>query len=136
MTPFPQAHAGCIIGINIGKNAGTPNEEAVMDYLALQIFNPHADYLRQRQLAQHRGAARVGRQGVEALLTRSMRRASSRNASTALAALVKLAPDLTAAELDSAVGCDREHAYGWHYCHNTTWRGMAFVRCMHQNRAA
>jgi len=35
-----------ILGVNIGKNKQTPNEEAVLDYLALlQNFTPLADYL-------------------------------------------------------------------------------------------
>ena len=34
------------MGINLGKNKATPNEEAVLDYLELlQNFAPYADYL-------------------------------------------------------------------------------------------
>src|SRR5215216_1662829 len=35
-----------ILGVNLGKNKDTPNEEAVLDYLELlQSFAPYADYL-------------------------------------------------------------------------------------------
>jgi dihydroorotate dehydrogenase len=35
-----------ILGVNIGKNKDTPNEEAVLDYLSLlELFAPCADYL-------------------------------------------------------------------------------------------
>src|SRR3989304_856294 len=35
-----------VLGVNLGKNKATPNEEAVLDYLSLlQSFAPHADYL-------------------------------------------------------------------------------------------
>ena len=38
--------AGCVIGVNIGRNKSTPNERAAFDYLELlQNFAPHADYL-------------------------------------------------------------------------------------------
>ena len=36
----------CVIGVNIGKNRDTPNEEAVADYLkTLEIVHPVADYI-------------------------------------------------------------------------------------------
>src|ERR1043165_9598028 len=47
--PRPAASAprsSLILGINLGKNKDTPNEEAVLDYLELlQCFAPYADYL-------------------------------------------------------------------------------------------
>ena len=100
--------AGCIIGINIGRNAATPNEEAVMDYLALlQNFAPHADYLAINISSPNTVGLRAlqGGKALEALLTQlhAQRRIEQERIKRRLPLLVKLAPDLTAAELDSAV---------------------------------
>jgi dihydroorotate dehydrogenase len=39
-------HNRCVVGINIGKNKDTPNEEAVNDYLqTIDILHPFADYI-------------------------------------------------------------------------------------------
>ena len=41
-----RAEIGCPVGINIGKNKDTPNEEAIQDYLTcLRAVYPHADYV-------------------------------------------------------------------------------------------
>lgn len=100
--------AGCIIGINIGKNAGTPNEESVMDYLALlQNFAPHADYLAVNVSSPNTVGLRAlqGGRALEALLTQlhAQRRIEQERIKRRLPLLVKLAPDLTTAELDEAV---------------------------------
>jgi len=100
--------AGCIVGINIGRNAGTPNEEAVMDYLALlQNFAAHADYIAVNVSSPNTVGLRAlqGGSALEALLTQlhAQRRIEQERIKRRLPLLVKLAPDLTAAELDSAV---------------------------------
>ncbi len=44
--PIKKPIPGTVLGINLGKNKSTPNEEAVLDYLALlQNFAPLGDYL-------------------------------------------------------------------------------------------
>src|ERR1700690_2151062 len=43
---FVKPVKGYILGVNLGKNKSTPNEESALDYLALlQNFAPLADYL-------------------------------------------------------------------------------------------
>ncbi len=97
-----------ILGVNLGKNKDTPNEQAVFDYLALlQNFAPYADYLtinisspntvRLRQLQ--------GRDALEGLLTQlhAQRQLEEKRLDKKLPLLVKLAPDLSAPELDDAL---------------------------------
>jgi len=112
--PVPDPHAlrltaGCILGVNIGKNAMTPNEEAVLDYLALlQNFAPHADYLAINVSSPNTVGLRAlqGASELEALLghMHAQRRIEQERIKRCLPLLVKLAPDLTDAELDSALG--------------------------------
>ena len=100
--------AGCVLGVNIGRNASTPNEEAVMDYLALlQNFAPHADYLTINVSSPNTLGLRdlQGAAALEALLTQlhAQRRIEQERIKRRLPLLVKLAPDLTDGELDSAL---------------------------------
>ena len=98
-----------ILGMNLGKNKDTPNEEAVLDYLELlQCFAPYADYLAINVsspntvgLRQLQGAA-----ALEALLTQLhvQRQIEEKNLNKRLPLLVKLAPDLGEKEVDEAVG--------------------------------
>lgn len=97
-----------MIGVNLGKNKDTPNEEAVLDYLALlQIFAPHADYLAINISSPNTVGLRQlqGRQALEGLLKQLdiQRRMEQKAIDKRIPLLVKLAPDLTEAELDDAV---------------------------------
>ncbi len=109
---------GLVLGINLGKNKETPNEEAVLDYISLvDVFARHADYLTinisspntagLRQL-QERGA-------LETLLTQihQQRKLSAAMHEKRLPILVKLSPDLSEAELDDALEVvERTHMNG------------------------
>ncbi|MGE5375143.1 MAG: dihydroorotate dehydrogenase (quinone) [Bacteroidota bacterium] len=97
-----------VLGINIGRNKSTPNEEAVLDYLSLlQIFAPLADYLAINISSPNTAGLRQlqGRQALEGLLTQLdiQRRMEEKQLEKRVPLLVKLAPDLTEAELDDAV---------------------------------
>jgi len=100
--------AGLIVGVNIGKQRETPLERAAEDYASLlERFAPLADYLAVnisspstpglRQLQQH--------EWLEPLLVEltSRRVELSTRLDRRVPLLVKLAPDLTDAELDSAL---------------------------------
>ena len=97
-----------ILGINLGRNKTTPNEEAVLDYLELlQCFAPYADYLAINISSPNTVGLRQlqGRAALEGLLTQLdiQRRMEEKTLEKHIPLLVKLAPDLNQAELDDAV---------------------------------
>ena len=100
--------AGLILGVNIGKHASTPLEEAVGDYLNLfKTFAPLADYLAINISSPNTHGLRAlqAREPLERLLG-PLVEARSRFAYYArryVPLLVKLAPDLTEGELDDAL---------------------------------
>jgi dihydroorotate dehydrogenase len=99
---------GAILGINLGKNKDTPNEEAVFDYLELlQNFAPYADYLTINISSPNTIGLRQlqGREALESLLTHlhSQRVLEEKKLEKKVPLLVKLAPDLSESELDDAV---------------------------------
>ena len=99
-----RAASGTVIGVNIGKGRDTPLEKAVEDYTGLmRLLAPQADYVTVnisspntiglRQL-QHKSY-------LEPLLQELLR--ARDETSPGLALLVKIAPDLSLAELDDAI---------------------------------
>jgi dihydroorotate dehydrogenase len=97
-----------ILGINLGKNKETPNEQAVLDYLALvQDFASPADYLTINVSSPNTAGLRQlqGREALEKLLTQlhAQRKLEETRLEKRLPLLVKLAPDLTDPELDDAL---------------------------------
>jgi len=97
-----------IIGINLGKNKDTPNEEAVLDYLELlQCFASYADYLAINISSPNTVGLRQlqGRAALEGLLTQlhAQRQFEEKRLEKRLPLLVKLAPDLSESELNDAV---------------------------------
>lgn len=97
-----------IVGVNLGKNKSTPNEEAVLDYLALvQNFSPYADYLTINISSPNTVGLRQlqGKQALEGLLVQihEQRKLEEVDLQKRLPVLVKLAPDLSDAELDDAI---------------------------------
>jgi dihydroorotate dehydrogenase len=103
-----QQATGSILGVNLGKNKDTPNEQAVFDYLELlQNFAPVADYLTINVSSPNTAGLRdlQGHQALEALLTElhSQRKHEQEKLKRKLPLLVKLAPDLSERELDDAL---------------------------------
>jgi len=97
-----------ILGVNIGRNKNTSNEQAVFDYLELlQNFAPYADYLTVNVSSPNTLGLRdlQGRAALEALLTQlhEQRKLEQEKLKRRLPLLVKLAPDLTETELDEAL---------------------------------
>jgi len=97
-----------ILGINLGRNKDTPNEEAVLDYLELvQCFAPYADYLAINISSPNTVGLRQlqGEAALEALLTQlhNQRQFEEKRLEKRLPLLVKLAPDLSESELNAAV---------------------------------
>lgn len=104
----PRRHSNMVLGVNLGKNKDTPNEEAVFDYLELlQCFAPHADYLTINISSPNTVGLRQlqGRAALEGLLTQLdlQRKLEEKTLEKRVPLLVKLAPDLNEQELDEAV---------------------------------
>jgi dihydroorotate dehydrogenase len=97
-----------ILGINLGKNKDTPNEEAVLDYLELlQCFASYADYLAINISSPNTVGLRQlqGRTALKGLLAQLdiQRKMEEKALEKRIPLLVKLAPDLSEDELDEAV---------------------------------
>lgn len=97
-----------MLGINLGRNKDTPNEEAVLDYLALlQNFAPYADYLTINVSSPNTAGLRdlQGRAVLESLLKNlhEQRLLEEKRHEKRVPILVKLSPDMTTAELDDAI---------------------------------
>lgn len=97
-----------ILGINLGKNKETPNEEAAQDYVSLiNSFASYADYLTINISSPNTTGLRQlqERAALDALLAQihKQRKASEASCKKRLPILVKLSPDLSEAELDDAL---------------------------------
>jgi dihydroorotate dehydrogenase len=97
-----------MLGINLGKNKDTPNEEAVLDYLALlQNFGRYADFLTINVSSPNTAGLRdlQSRAALETLLTHlhQQRVIESDYHNKPMPILVKLSPDLSQQELDDAI---------------------------------
>ncbi|HNB41465.1 MAG TPA: quinone-dependent dihydroorotate dehydrogenase [Anaerolineales bacterium] len=102
------ANWNTVLGVNLGKNKETPNEEAVSDYLALlKKFAAYANYLTINVSSPNTVGLRSlqGREALEGLLTQlhQQRLAEQEKCKKRLPILVKLAPDLSDAELSDAL---------------------------------
>lgn len=105
---FGSRPADLILGINLGKNKDTPLEEAAGDYLELiKIFAPLGDYLAINVSSPNTvGLRRLqARQELESLLSQinRERRVQEAQLERRVPVLVKLAPDLSAEELEDAL---------------------------------
>lgn len=108
-TTLIREHGSVILGVNLGKNKDTPNEEAVLDYLALlQNFAPLADFLTINISSPNTVGLRQlqGRAALEELLGQlhAQRQFEQMRLEKRVPLLVKLSPDLTDGELEAAVG--------------------------------
>ncbi|MFZ5921372.1 MAG: quinone-dependent dihydroorotate dehydrogenase [Chloroflexota bacterium] len=97
-----------VLGVNLGKNKDTPNEEAVFDYLELLgNFAPLADYLTINVSSPNTVGLRQlqGREALYSLLSQldHQRKLEEKRLEKRIPLLVKLAPDLSDADLESAL---------------------------------
>ncbi len=96
--------AGGIVGLNIGKNAATPIENAVDDYLlGLDGVYPHADYITVNISSPNTKNLRAlqGDEALSALLAplQARREVLARQTSRRVPMFVKIAPDLDEAQV-------------------------------------
>lgn len=106
--PLRRINWHTVLGVNLGKNKETSNEDAVLDYLALlQNFAGLADYLTINVSSPNTVGLRSlqGRTALEGLLTQlhQQRLIEQQTYKKRIPILVKLAPDLSEAELDDAL---------------------------------
>ena len=104
----PRLTGQAILGINIGKNKSTPNDQAVLDYLELlQNFAQYGDYLAINVSSPNTAGLRdlQGPKALEALLGQlhAQRLLEQTKLQRRVPLVVKLAPDLSPSEIDDAV---------------------------------
>ncbi len=100
----PRGRRTFVLGVNLGKNKETPLEQAAGDYLTLlRLFAPLADYLVINVSSPNTLGLRQlqARRMLEDLLQEV--RTARRSLPVSPPVLVKLAPDLSDAELDDAL---------------------------------
>ena len=103
-----------VLGINIGKNADTPAERAIDDYeLGLKQAYPHASYITINISSPNTAGLRNLQQAdqLEALLTRltRLREPLADRYSRRVPLVVKVAPDLDAAQIEAIAVAVRRH---------------------------
>ena len=127
---------GGILGLNIGKNAATPIERAVDDYLTcLSGVYPHADYVainisspNTRDLRSLQDEA-----ALDALLGALQQRRDqlARQYGRQVPLFLKIAPDLDAAQVDAIAARLRSHAIDGVIATNTTLGREAVAHLPH-----
>ncbi len=100
--------SAAMLGINLGKNKNTPNEEAALDYLALlQNFGRYADYLAINVSSPNTAGLRdlQNRATLETLLSHlhQQRLIEQKTREKRIPILVKLSPDMSESELDDSI---------------------------------
>lgn len=126
-----------IIGVNLGKNKGTPLEEAANDYVSLmKSFSRLADYLAINISSPNTAGLRrlQGRELLENLLNAiaEERRTNPPGQGRRIPILIKLAPDLSEAELDDALDVILRSGMDGVIATNTTL-GRAGLHSRHQD---
>lgn len=117
--------AGGILGLNIGKNAATPIERAVDDYLiGLDGVAPHADYVAVNISSPNTKNLRAlqSDEALDALLgaLAARRDELARTLGRRVPMFVKIAPDLDEAQVDVVAATLRRHGLDGVIATNTT----------------
>jgi len=131
---------GGILGLNIGKNAATPIEHAVDDYLAcLDGVYPHADYVtvnvsspNTKQLRELQGNAALDAL-LAALQSRRLELATAHGRSVPI--FVKIAPDLDNAQVGVIADTLKRHGIDGVIATNTTIARDAVKNLPHGDEA-
>ena len=127
---------GGILGINIGKNAATPIERAVEDYVAgLEAVYPHADYVAVNISSPNTANLRTLQSGdaLDALLgtLQERRGALASQHGRDVPMFVKIAPDLDASQVAEIARALRAHAVQGVIATNTTLDRQAVRGMVH-----
>lgn len=116
---------GRILGLNVGKNAATPIEDATSDYLlALEGVYPHADYVTVNISSPNTANLRAlqGDEALDGLLgaIAARREALAATHGRRVPVFVKIAPDLDAAQVGVIAAALRRHGMDGVVATNTT----------------
>jgi dihydroorotate dehydrogenase len=117
--------AGGVLGLNIGKNASTPIEQAVDDYLiGLAGVYPHADYVTVNISSPNTKNLRElqADEALAALLSalQARREELARQHGRRVPIFVKIAPDLDEAQIEAIASALRAHGIDGVIATNTT----------------
>jgi dihydroorotate dehydrogenase len=108
----------CVVGVNIGKNKDVPNEEAVENYLAVfDLVHPVADYITVNISSPNTPGLRELQHGES--LEELIRALVERNQNVK-PILVKIAPDLSDADIEMIVDTCMRHGVAGIIATNTT----------------
>jgi dihydroorotate dehydrogenase len=129
-----------LLGLNIGKNAATPIENAVDDYLiCLSGVYPHADYVTVNISSPNTQNLRAlqSDEALDALLGAIAQRrdALTREHSKAVPIFVKIAPDLDEAQIEVIAATLKRHAMDGVVATNTTLSREAVKGMVHADEA-
>lgn len=132
--------AGGIVGLNIGKNASTPIEEAASDYLkGLEGVYPHADYVTVNISSPNTANLRSlqSDEALKALLDALMARREQLAAATGrkVPLFVKIAPDLDEAQVQVVAATLRASGVDGVIATNTTLNREAVAGHRHAAEA-
>ena len=111
------------VGVNLGKNKTTPNEQAADDYLrALEVLHPYADYVVINVSSPNTAGLRDLQESraLRALVEQVVRRAGELTTRKTIAVLVKFSPDAEAGDLLSSVDAALEGGVKGLVATNTT----------------
>jgi dihydroorotate dehydrogenase len=131
---------GGILGLNIGKNAATPIEDAASDYLlCLDGVYPHADYVTLNISSPNTKNLRAlqGDDALDALLGAVQRRREqlATKHGRRVPVFLKIAPDLDEAQVDAIAATLKRHAIDGVIATNTTIARDAVKHLAHGDEA-
>lgn len=129
-----------LLGLNIGKNAATPIENAVDDYLlCLDGVYPHADYVTVNISSPNTKNLRAlqGDAALDSLLGRiaGRRKTLARQHGKQVPIFVKIAPDLDQAQVEVIAAVLKRHAMDGVVATNTTLSREAVTGLRHAQEA-
>lgn len=129
-----------LLGLNIGKNAATPIEQAADDYLqCLEAVHPHADYVAINISSPNTKHLRSlqGEDALDALLATIARKSRSLDelSGKRVPVFVKIAPDLDDQQIDSLADTLRRHGMAGVIATNTTLARQAVQSLPHAHEA-